>query len=74
MLDGIGKLLIYVGGGLLVLGLLLVLLGRVPGLGRLPGDIVVRRDNVTFYFPLGAMILWSVVLTVVLNLISRLRR
>ncbi len=74
MLDSIGKLLIYVGGGILMLGLLLVFLGKVPGLGRLPGDILIRRDNVTFYFPLGTMILLSVVLTVVLNLISRLRR
>ncbi len=74
MLDSIGKLLIYVGGGILVLGLLLVLLGKIPGLGRLPGDILIRRDNVTFYFPLGTMLLLSVVLTVILNLISRLRR
>ncbi len=74
MLDSIGKLLIYVGGGILILGLLLVLLGKVPGLGRLPGDILIRRDNVTFYFPLGTMILLSVVLTLLLNLISRLRR
>ncbi len=74
MLDSIGKLLIYVGGGILVLGLLLVLLGRVPGLGRLPGDVLIRRDNATFYFPLGTMLLLSVVLTLLLHVISRLRR
>ncbi len=74
MLDSIGKTLVYLGGGLLVLGLLLLLLSRVPGLGRLPGDILIRRGNATFYFPLGTMLLLSLVLTVVLNIISRVRR
>lgn len=74
MVEGLGKLLIWVGGGILVLGLLLVLLGKIPGFGRLPGDILIRRDNVTFYFPLGTMIVLSVVLTLVLNIIARLRR
>jgi hypothetical protein len=74
MLDTLGRSLIYVGGALLVLGLLLVLLGRVPGLGRLPGDIVIERENFRLYIPLGTMILVSVVLTLLLNLISRLRR
>lgn len=74
MVEGLGKLLIWVGGGILVLGLLLVLLGKIPGFGRLPGDILIRRENVTFYFPLGTMIVLSVVLTLVLNIIARLRR
>lgn len=74
MVEGLGKLLIWVGGGILVLGLLLVLLGKIPGIGRLPGDILIRRENVTFYFPLGTMIVLSVVLTLVLNIIARLRR
>jgi hypothetical protein len=74
MLEYFGRMLIWVGGGLLALGLLLMLIGKIPGLGRLPGDIVVRKENFTLYIPLGTMILLSIVLTLVLNLISRLRR
>ena len=65
-----GRLL--VGGALvlLVLGGLLLLLGRL-GLDRLPGDLVLRRGNLTVYFPIGLMILLSVVGTIVLNVILR---
>jgi multisubunit Na+/H+ antiporter MnhG subunit len=74
MLDNAGKLLIYAGAGLLVLGLLIVLLGKIPGFGRLPGDLFFRRGNLTVYFPLGTMLLLGVLLTVALNLLSRWRR
>ena len=74
MLEGIGRTLVWIGGGLLVLGLLFVLMSKIPGLGRLPGDILIKRENVTIYIPLGAMILASVVLTLLLNLIARWRR
>ena len=55
---------------LLVLGGAFLLLGRL-GLDRLPGDLVFRRGNATFYFPIGLMILISVVGTIVLNLVFR---
>ncbi len=55
---------------LLVLGGLFLLLGRL-GLERLPGDLVFRRGNLTVYFPIGLMILLSVVGTIVLNVILR---
>lgn len=55
---------------LLVLGGLFLLLGRL-GIDRMPGDLVFRRGNATFYFPIGLMILLSVVGTIVLNLIFR---
>jgi uncharacterized membrane protein len=69
-LEGVGKLLI--GGALLllVLGGVLFLLGRF-GVDRLPGDLVLRRGNFTLYFPIGLMILLSVVGTIVLNLFFR---
>jgi len=73
-LEGLGRTLIWIGGGLLALGLLFVLIGRIPGLGRLPGDIVIKRENVTIFIPLGTMIVVSIVLSVLLNLIARLRR
>ena len=69
-LEGIGKLLIGGAVVLLVLGALFLLLGRF-GLDRLPGDLVLRRGNFTLYFPIGLMILLSVVGTILLNLFLR---
>ena len=69
-LEGIGKLLIGGAVVLLVLGGLFLLLGRF-GLERLPGDLVFKRGNVTVYFPIGLMILISVVATILLNLFFR---
>jgi len=74
MLESLGRLLIWLGGGLLLVGLLMIAAGRITGLGRLPGDIVIRRENVTVFVPLATMVLVSVVLTIVLNVIVRLRR
>ncbi len=69
-LVGIGKLLLGGAVVLLVLGGILLLLGRF-GLDRLPGDFVFRRGNFTVYAPIGLMILVSIVLTVLLNLFFR---
>jgi hypothetical protein len=69
-LEGIGKLLIGGAVVLLVLGGALYLLGRF-GVDRLPGDLVFRRGNFTLYFPIGLMILLSVVGTIVLNIVLR---
>ena len=71
----LGKLLMLVGAVIVGIGVVLALAGRshLP-LGRLPGDIVYRGKNTTFYFPLATSILISVVLSVLLYLISRFRR
>jgi hypothetical protein len=71
----IGKLLVGLGALIIVAGLALMLLGRtnIP-FGRLPGDIVYRGKNTTFYFPLVTSILLSVVLSVVLYLIGGVKR
>ncbi len=69
-LEGLGKLFIAGALVLLVLGGLFLLLGRL-GLDRLPGDLVFNRGNFTVYFPLGLMILLSVVGTIVLNVLLR---
>lgn len=74
MFTDLGRWLIIVGGALLLLGGLLLLVGRIPGLGRLPGDMVIRRENFTLYFPLGTMVLVSLVLTLLFNLIGRFFR
>jgi hypothetical protein len=70
----VGKLLIFLGALIVVAGIALVLLGRTNlPLGHLPGDIVYRGKHTTFYFPLATSILLSVVLSVVLYLVSRIR-
>jgi uncharacterized membrane protein len=69
-LEGVGKLLIGGAVVLLVLGGLLFLLGRF-GVDWLPGDLVLRRGNFSLYFPIGLMILLSIVGTIVLNIIFR---
>ena len=66
-----GRVLLVVGGILVLLGALLVLGGRVPWIGRLPGDIVYRRGNFTFYFPIVTSILLSLLLTLLLSLFRR---
>lgn len=73
-MDVLGKLLVFAGLALAGLGLLVLLAGRIPFLGRLPGDISFHRGNFTFYFPLATSIVLSIVLTVALNVIARLWR
>ena len=70
-MDSLGKMLVVLGAVFLVLGGLLVLGGKIPFLGRLPGDIVIRRGNWSFYFPLATSILVSVLLTLLLWLFGR---
>ena len=69
-MDGPGKLLLVTGLVLAALGAVLLIANKL-GMPRLPGDILIRRDNFSFYMPLGLMLLLSVLLTVVLNLIAR---
>jgi len=70
-MDSLGRMLIVLGAVFLLLGGLLVLGGKLPFLGRLPGDIVVRRGNWSFYFPLATSIVVSVLLTLLLWLFGR---
>ena len=69
----LGRTLIGVGVAIVVLGVLLTYFGRIP-LGRLPGDVVLQRENFTCAVPLATMLLISVLLTIVLNVIARLGR
>jgi hypothetical protein len=67
-------MLIFFGAVLAAMGLLLVLLGRTNlPVGRLPGDILYRGKHTTFYFPLATSILLSIVLSVILYFVSRIR-
>ena len=70
---GIGRTLILLGAVIAILGVLVILWGRLGLPSRLPGDFVVRRGPVTFFFPLATSLLLSVVLTILLNLFLRRR-
>ena len=67
----IGKLLIIVGGFIVIVGLFLTLGLRIPYLGKLPGDISVDRGNVHFYFPIVTCLLLSLVLGLLLSAFFR---
>jgi len=68
----LGRLLLIVGGLMVLLGLFFVLGGKIPFLGRLPGDIHIQRDNLSCTFPLATSILLSIILTVLLNILLRI--
>jgi len=62
-LGSLGKLLILLGVFIILIGVLLLLGEKIPWVGRLPGDIIIRKKNFTFYFPLATSILISIILT-----------
>jgi len=66
-----GKLLIILSITLTVLGLLLTFAGKLPPLGKLPGDIRIERENFSFYFPLGTCLLVSLLLSLLFWLFRR---
>ena len=75
---GLGKMILVMGLMLVVVGAVLMLLGKWPGaesgwgwLGRLPGDIFIKRDNFSFYFPLTTSIIFSIVASLILYLLMK---
>jgi len=67
----IAKLFITFGVLFLIIGGILTLFSKFPLFGHLPGDIIIRRNSFTFYFPLASSIIISLILTLILNLIFR---
>uniref|UniRef100_A0A7C4AIU5 DUF2905 domain-containing protein n=1 Tax=Thermodesulfovibrio aggregans TaxID=86166 RepID=A0A7C4AIU5_9BACT len=70
-MNEIGKFLIIFGFIIIILGLLLTFAGKIPFIGRLPGDIVIEKRNFVLYFPLGTSILLSIILSLIFYLLSR---
>jgi hypothetical protein len=71
----LGKLLVLLGGTIVIVGLVLILVGRTNlPIGRLPGDVIYRSKNTTFYFPLVTSIMVSLVLSVLMYVIGRMRK
>ena len=71
MLPGLGKFFIVIGLVFLVLGVIFAANIQIPWLGKLPGDIVIKRENFSFYFPLTTCILLSVLLSLIFYLFRR---
>jgi hypothetical protein len=70
-MPGIGKSLIVIGLIIAAFGVILMLSGKIPWLGKLPGDIYLKKQHFTFYFPLATSILISVILSLILWLLRR---
>lgn len=66
-----GKLLIIIGGVFIIAGLLYTYSDRIPFLGKLPGDVVIEKENFRLYFPVVSSILLSILLSLILYLINR---
>jgi hypothetical protein len=68
-MEGIGKILLIVGGVIVLLGLVLIFSHHIPFLGKLPGDIFVKRDGFSFYFPIVTFLVLSLLITIIVNVI-----
>ncbi|NJC88658.1 MAG: DUF2905 domain-containing protein [Desulfuromonas sp.] len=66
-----GKLLIILGSVLIIAGLVLTFTGKIPFLGKLPGDIRIERESFSFYFPLGTCLLLSLIFSLLFWLFRR---
>lgn len=73
-LEPLGKMLLLLGGILVLLGLLFLVSGRLPHIGRLPGDMLFQRGSFSFYFPLVTSLVISIVLSLILSFVLRVFR
>jgi hypothetical protein len=73
-LNYLGKLLVIAGAAFVFVGVILLAFDKIPLLGRLPGDIVVKKKNFTFYFPVATSIIISIVLSIAFYLLSHFRK
>ncbi|HAX18559.1 MAG TPA: DUF2905 domain-containing protein [Actinobacteria bacterium] len=67
--SNLGKIIIFIGIGIAVLGAIIFLISKIPFAGKLPGDISIKRENFSFYFPVSTSILISIILTIVINVV-----
>lgn len=67
----IGRMLVIIGIIIILFGFILIFAGKIPLMGRLPGDIAIKKGNVIFYFPLVTCIIISLIVTLILYLLRR---
>jgi hypothetical protein len=70
-LGALGKLLILLGVLIIVIGIVLVVGEKIPWIGKLPGDLIIKKNKYTFYFPITTSILISIILTLLLWIFRR---
>ncbi len=68
-----GKILIIAGIVIFILGLLLTFSDKIPFLGKMPGDIIIKKENFTFYFPIITSIIISLILSLIFYLINKFK-
>lgn len=68
-MEGIGKILLIIGGIIVILGLILIFSQHIPFFGKLPGDIFVKKDGFSVYFPIVTFLILSVLITIIVNVI-----
>ena len=71
LMSSLGRTLIMLGLVIVLVGVVVILAEKIPWLGRLPGDIAIKRENFSFYFPLGTCLLLSALLSLVMWLFRR---
>ena len=64
----LGKVLIILGAVIVGIGVLLVVGDKIPWIGKLPGDIIIRKEKITFYFPIVTCLILSILLTIIFSL------
>ncbi|HEX7363973.1 MAG TPA: DUF2905 domain-containing protein [Dehalococcoidia bacterium] len=73
-MEGLGKILLIVGGIIVILGLILVFSQHIPFLGKLPGDIFIKKNGFSFYFPIVTMLIISILITIIVNVVLHFMR
>jgi hypothetical protein len=70
-INTLGKILIAIGGIIILVGLVLVFVGKIPFIGKLPGDISIKGKSFSVYFPIVTCLILSIILTLIFNLFFR---
>jgi hypothetical protein len=65
-MSDLGKSIIFIGAILIIVGVLITIAAKIPGIGKLPGDIFIKKENFSFYFPLTSCILLSIVVSAIM--------
>ncbi len=72
-MESLGKTLVMIGLFIMLMGLLVMFFEKMPfGLGKLPGDIYIKKDNFVFYFPITTSIVISIILTVIFTVLAKI--
>ena len=70
-MSDLGKSIITIGIVLIIVGVIMTIAGKIPGVGKLPGDIFIKKENFSFYFPLTTCILLSIILSAIMYFLGK---